>query len=400
MKFSTLNNINRFFAIFVLFVFISCNSQPSLKKQSPATIENAVKETDLTTITLTPKAEGRLGVETAMVEEKQIPTFFDLGGEIIAPPGQEVTIITPAAGTVLLGVENRAIQAGSRVGKGEEIMRLLLLPPEKDMIGAKEELEVRQVEYNVAKAKMDRAEQLVKDKAVSEKAYQEAQATLALASALLKAAQAKVNLLTGSNLDSAAAGLSNLVLESPMQGVVQQLYVASGQTVPASTPLFKVASQNPVWVRVPVYSGDLAKINRSQNAIVKTLGNANERYITNASPIEGPPLSDMNSASSDFYYKIDNSDGQFRIGMWVKVELMQHSQEYQLVIPFSSIVYDINGGTWLYVKKQENQFSRQRVEIANIIKDTAILRKGVSAGVEVVITAVAELYGTEFGGGK
>ena len=400
MKFSTLNNINRFFAIFVLFVFISCNSQPSLKKQSPATIENAVKETDLTTITLTPKAEGRLGVETAMVEEKQIPTFFDLGGEIIAPPGQEVTIITPAAGTVLLGVENRAIQAGSRVGKGEEIMRLLLLPPEKDMIGAKEELEVRQVEYNVAKAKMDRAEQLVKDKAVSEKAYQEAQATLALASALLKAAQAKVNLLTGSNLDSAAAGLSNLVLESPMQGVVQQLYVASGQTVPASTPLFKVASQNPVWVRVPVYSGDLAKINRSQNAIVKTLGNANERYITNASPIEGPPLSDMNSASSDFYYKIDNSDGQFRIGMRVKVELMQHSQEYQLVIPFSSIVYDINGGTWLYVKKQENQFSRQRVEIANIIIDTAILRKGVSAGVEVVITAVAELYGTEFGGGK
>ena len=279
-------------------------------------------------------------------------------------------------------------------------MRLLLLPPEKDMIGSKEELELRQVEYHVAQAKMDRAEQLLKDKAVSEKAFQEAQENLANASALLKAAQAKVNLLAGTNLDSAASNFSTLVLESPMQGIILQLNVASGQTVPVSTPLFKVASQNPVWVRVPVYSGDLGKINRSQNAMVKLFGNSNQLFSTNASPIDGPPLSDISSASSDLYYKIENENERFRIGMRVKVELMQNSQEYQLVVPFSSIVYDINGGTWVYVKKQENVFSRQRVQIANILENVAILRKGVSVGDEVVITAVAELYGTEFGGGK
>ena len=111
MKFFTLKNINRIFAFLVLFVFMSCNSQPSSKKQSPAKIENGVKETELTTIALTPKAEGRLGLETAVVEKKNIPAFFELGGEIIAPPGQEVTVSSPAAGTVLLGVGNKTIQA-------------------------------------------------------------------------------------------------------------------------------------------------------------------------------------------------------------------------------------------------------------------------------------------------
>ena len=207
-------------------------------------------------------------------------------------------------------------------------------------------------------------------------------------------------MLNGADLNVAAADLSNLVLEAPLDGVVQQLYVASGQTVPASTLLFEVASQNPVWIRVPVYSGDVEKIDLSKNAIVNTLGNSSDQLKLEAKPIEGPPLSNSINATSDLYYEIDNSEGLFRVGMRVRVSLVKKAETSSLIVPWSSIVYDIHGGTWVYVKTADHVFSRRRVEMINIINDVAVLRRGVSIGDEVVTTAVAELYGTEFGGGK
>jgi len=371
--------------------------QKSDKKQSPAKVENQVKETALTTITLSEKAEQRLGIETALVASRNMPGSMELGGEVIAPPGTEVKVSAPAAGTI---VQNKAVSAGAKVKRGQEIMRLLLMPPEKDLMGAREEVTVKQVEYDVAQSKMERAEQLLKDRAISEKAHQEAQAALASASAALKAAKAKLSVLSGNSLDAAASDLSTLVLEAPIDGVLQQLYVAPGQTVPATTALFEVVSQNPVWVRVPIYAGDMSKIDLEKTAVVQSLGIKNQQIKTEAKSIQGPRLSNAISASSDLYYQMNNDEGLFRIGERVRVNLILKSESNSLVVPWSAIMYDIYGGTWIYVKVSPQIYSRRRVEVSRILDNFAVLTRGVNVGEEVVTTAAAELYGTEFGGGK
>jgi len=124
-------------------------------------------------------------------------------------------------------------------------------------MGAQENVAVKQVEYDVARAKMARTEQMLKDGATSEKALQEAQAQLATATAALNAARGKLNLLNGKGGDSADNGLSTLVLEAPVDGVLYHVYVAPGQTVPASTALFDVVSQpglgpGPCLLREPI----------------------------------------------------------------------------------------------------------------------------------------------------
>ena len=63
-------------------------------------------------------------------------------------------------------------------------------------------------------------------------------------------------------------------------------------------------------------------------------------------------------------------------------------------------MYDIYGGTWIYVKVSPQIYSRRRVEVSRILDNFAVLTRGVNVGEEVVTTAAAELYGTEFGGGK
>jgi RND family efflux transporter MFP subunit len=386
----------------ILLILFSCgkNHQAAEKSQPPAKLENVVPESALSTITLSPKAEERLGIEISTVKSRNLPASLKLGGEIISLPGNEVKVAAPVAGTMLKPMDGDVLIAGKFVKEGQEIMRLLLLPPEKDLLGAREDVAVKKKQFELAQAKVNRAEQLLANKAISEKAFEELQVELFSAKAALNAAIARLNLMSNTDLNTAAESLSTLALESPVNGVLQSILVAPGQTVPASTILFEVARLNPVWVRVPIYVGDLAKIDPGKDAIVKPLGTDQTSIFFKAKPVKGPLLSDANSASANLFYEIQNNDKLFRIGQKISVTLIQKSSEKSLVVPWSAILYDIYGGNWVYTRVAPNVYSRRRVEVSHIINEFAVLTRGVKVGDEVVVAGAAEIFGTEFGAGK
>ena len=394
--------LSQFFLIVFLFLFCSCGKSDQLadKSQPPAKVENAVKESALSTVTLSPKAEERLGIEISIVKQRNLPQSLKLGGEIISIPGNDVRAAAPVAGTVLKSKKGEIPPAGKYVKRGEEILRLLMLPPEKDLLGAREEVIVKQGQLELAQAKANRAKQLIASKAISEKVFEETQVELTRAKADLNAATARLNLLSHRDLDTAAGNLSTLVLGSPIEGVLQRIYVAAGQTVPASTVLFEVASLSPVWVRVPVYVGDLAKINLQKDASIQPLGKAQSSVFFSARLVPGPLLSDAGSASADLFFEMPNTDRLFRIGEKVSVSLLQKSPEDSLTVPSSAILYDIHGGNWVYIKIAPYVYSRCRVEVSHIVNDFAVLTRGLKAGDEVVVAGAAEIFGTEFGVGK
>ncbi len=380
----------------------SCGKGPesSEKLQPPAKIDNPVKETALATITLSPQAEKRLGIEVAKGEIRPLPESLALGGEIVSVPGKEIRASAPAPGTIL-GPENTdLLLPGATVKKGEPILRLLLMPPDKDLIGAREDVAVKQEQYDVARAKAERAKELLAVKAISEKANEDVQVELTKAGAALNAAVARLNLLTGTDIEEAAQSLSTLILESPVDGVLRRLLVSRGQTVAASTELFEVVGLDTVWVRVPVYAGDLDDIDVRKPASVRLLGQGRSPESVSARPVAGPPLSDPESASSDLYYEIGNNERLFRVGQKVAVSLIKKSVEDVIAVPWSAILYDFNGGTWVYVKIADHIYSRSRVEISHIVDGYAAVTRGLAEGSEVVTAGAAELFGTEFGVGK
>ncbi len=389
-----------FVAVFV--IVASCGKGPgsSEKPQPPAKIENAVKEATLTTVNLSAQAEERLGIEVAKAEVRPMPGSLVLGGEIVSLPGRGARISAPAAGTVLGPENTAALLPGEAVKKGQPVLRLLLLPPDKDLIGAREDVAVKQEQYDVAKVKAERAKELLAVKAVSEKAFEDVQVELAKAEAALNAAKARLNLLNGTDLEQAANSLSTLVLGSPVDGVLLRLLVSPGQTVSASTGLFEVVSLNRVWVRVPVYAGDLDDVDIRKPAAVRSLGWKGEPETFAAKPVAGPPLSDSAGASSDLYYELGNAERHFRAGEKVVVSLAKKSVGNTLVVPWSAILYDFNGGTWVYVKTADHTYARSRIEFSHVAEGYAVLTRGLAEGNEVVTAGAVELFGTEFGVGK
>ena len=69
----------------------------------------------------------------------------------------------------------------------------------------------------------------------------------------------------------------------------------------------------------------------------------------------------------------------------------------KLTAPYSSVVYDSDGGTWVYTVSKPLTFIRHRIVVETIKGNLAYLKNGPPSGTSVVTIGVAELYGAEKG---
>ena len=71
-------------------------------------------------------------------------------------------------------------------------------------------------------------------------------------------------------------------------------------------------------------------------------------------------------------------------------------QQGKKVVPYSSLIYDPKGETWVYINTGNRSYMRHKVVVDYIDGNLAYLKEGPSVGTVVASVAVAELYGTEF----
>jgi hypothetical protein len=176
--------------------------------------------------------------------------------------------------------------------------------------------------------------------------------------------------------------------------------VAPGQSVAAATPLFEVVAADPLWVRVPVYVGDTVAIDVARGATVLPLSAASGSPGRAARAVPGPPTADPLAATSDLFFQVANADRALRPGQRVEVLLRLRQPERVRVVPWSAVVYDIHGGTWVYENTAPHVFVRRRVDVRRVDGELAVLASGPGVGASVVSVGTAELFGTELGSGK
>ncbi len=80
----------------------------------------------------------------------------------------------------------------------------------------------------------------------------------------------------------------------------------------------------------------------------------------------------------------------------VRALKMKRSASLRQVVPYSSLIYDPQGQTWVYTSPQPRTFVRYKVEVDYIEGDMVVLKDGPPTGTVVASVGVAELYGTEF----
>ena len=103
------------------------------------------------------------------------------------------------------------------------------------------------------------------------------------------------------------------------------------------------------------------------------------------------------AAPNTLYFKVKGGTQGLQAGQSVGVRLVEPgSNTPKKVVPYSAILYDLTGDTWVYTNPEPSVFVRERVDIERIDKDLAVLNTGPAVGTQVVTIGAAELYGAEF----
>jgi RND family efflux transporter MFP subunit len=191
-----------------------------------------------------------------------------------------------------------------------------------------------------------------------------------------------------------------LQVTSPQSGVIRSLAVSRGQKVAIGSALFEVADTSTMWIRAPVYVGLLPDVETGVTAQIVDLDGRPSFEPRSATPVAAPPSADPITATADLYFETSNAEKRLRPGQRVAISLTLRGEDQSLVVPSKAILYDINGGTWVYAVVGDRSFERRRVAIRFTEQDRAVLAEGPPAGTQVVVDGVAELFGTEFGIGK
>jgi len=369
-------------------------STPAAPHGAPSTVAHRVAEGDLTTVTLTPEAESRLAIETAPAARRSIARARELGGEVVAPPGNAAVLQAPVAGMVR--AISRLHAAGTRVRRGDVLARLVpIAPVDRDLRAqASQQVAVAAARLDAAAARATRATSLAQDRAGSVRAAEEAAADRDVARAALVAARARASHLGSAPLDADVS----LTIRAPADGVVRQVLVSEGQAVAAGAPLFEVIAVDSLWVRVAVYAGDVTSIDDAAPARVRRLSEP-VGAARAANPVAGPPTADPVASTLDVFYAVDNGETPLRAGERVVVSVPLRAAREATVVPWSAVVFDVHGGAWVYEALRAHTFVRRRVEVERVEGEVAVLARGPAAGVAVVSVGAPELLGTEFGAG-
>ena len=358
---------------------------------APAKVSGPLlKEGDLATVTLTPLAETRLGIRVSPVTAGGQNEILRYTADVVLPPGQSLTVTAAVAGT--LRAAGAAITPGARVTAGQAIFTITpLLPLPRDLkVTAEAEVQQARTRLETAKLRKARADQMLKDEVGTVRAQEDARNELDLAQSALDAAAARFQQIQQAPLE----GDVTVAVRAPHTGMLRQMLAAPGQAVNAGTPLFEIVDFGSLWLKMPVYAGEARSIPPAAAVQVETLSGA---ALGAARPVAAPPSGDPLSATVDFYYQAPSG---LKPGEKVSVALAGRAGHALKRVPSSAIVFDVNGGNWVYVQAADHHYVRRRLFLDHTSGGYAYLASGPAAGTPVVIAGAAELWGVEFGAGK
>ena len=350
---------------------------------------------------LTEEAQTSIGIATAPVESQIIPSRISTTGWLAIKPGHEVTVKAVATGFVIAAEGGELASLGDAVTVGQNLgtLRVFVSPQEEaQLVAMKEEADIliRQslATLEAAQARLDRVERLSESGTVPGKEKQLVKETVERARAAYEETQHQLPFLPSEPYQRPLQ-LRATVIKSPSAGRLTKLHVQPRQLVIQGDPLWTISDWSSLWLRIPVFEGDLPRIDQTDPAEVSKPGIESPML---AMPTNIPQPTEHGRRTVDLFYEVANADGALRPGEAVSVELPTGKTAKQVVVPKSAVLWDGMANAWVYLEEEKNLFHRQRIQIGPTAGEVVVVEHGLSEGQYIVTVGAEALYGEEFKG--
>ncbi|MDE2387594.1 MAG: efflux RND transporter periplasmic adaptor subunit [Betaproteobacteria bacterium] len=328
-----------------------------------------------------PRADQPVPVTVIAVQPVKMPVSLET---IAQTEGAKEIEIRPRVGGILL---KRLYTEGMAVEAGQPLFLIDPEPFQNALAEARAAHNEQYVRVLRAKSDEDRQRQLLTEKFVSQRAYDLAQADLAIAEAALKAARVRVQ--------QAELNLSYTTVKAPEKGVTGRSQFSEGTLVSANSSLLTTLTQlSPIWVRFSFSDNEVAPVGehlteKNVHSVKMILPDGSEyqqegKINFAASKID--PLLGTQQLRATF----DNNEQRILPGKFVRVRVAAGKPRTVFIVPqIAVLTSDI--GRFVYVVNERNEAVQRPVIVDNWIGKDWIILDGLNAGDRVVVDNLIKL---------
>lgn len=304
----------------------------------------------------------------APVVREEFSNVIRTTGYTVAAPGDEVVISAKSNGIVRFSNSNLTV--GASIGAGQGLFTISGGDIAQGNIDAS--YQEARATYTTARANYERAQELVKDRIISEKDYLNAKVAF-------ENAQTQFNMV-GKNYS--AGGQANV---STISGYIKNIHISEGEYVTAGTPLATVSKNRKLLLQ--------ANLSQRYFGVLSTIKSANFRIngsddIYSTEELNGKVISygkstETGAAFIPVIFEVDNTGGLIA-GSSIEFFLKSLPVPDAIVIPVEALIEE-QGNFSVYVQTGGESFEKRDVKIGQTDGDKVQVFSGLSEGERVVI---------------
>lgn len=318
--------------------------------------------------------------DVAAIGARALSVSLPLSGSLA--PLNQATIKAKVSGEI----RETTVQEGQQVSSGQVLLRLDAADQRARLTQQQAMLDEAQARLSMASKNEANSQALLKQKYISQTAYDTTQNSVDLARASVKSAAAMVEI--------ARIALADTVIRAPMAGIVSKRHVQAGEKVAPDMPVYTIVNLAQLTLEAPVPSAEIPRIKIGQEVRFKVDGFGARDFSGKVARIN--PTTESGSRAMLVYIAVDNGDGALRGGMFAKGSIVTERSSVAPMVPLTALRTEKHG-TVVYAVV-DNKVVEQAVTLGlrNEDEGYAEVKEGLAPGTRVI---VAKLDGVKPGHG-
>lgn len=330
----------------------------------------------------------RIHIEASVADEAKIRTEVvrvgvlsrttPLTGEVATNPNKTANVAPPVAGRII----DVGVQAGDKVQAGQVIATLRVA----DIARVRGESAAAAARAATTQANAARVQHLAEKGLASTQENLTAQSEAAAVSAEANALNEQVRAL-GADV----RGNSDIVLRSPITGVVLSRTAVAGQPISTGQSIAEIADLSEVWFLARVFEKDLEHVTPGAQAEI-TLNAYPERRFAGVVDYVAQQI-DPVARTVLARIRVTNGDLALRVGLFGVARIAVSNGEARppaLLVPRNAIT-DIGKKPVVFVRQADGDFERHEVTLGESALGITEVVQGLREGEHVVVDGVFTL---------
>jgi len=275
---------------------------------------------------------------------------------------------------VAADVEAMLVPEGVPVKRGQIIVRL-------DSTDLKARLSTQQAAEEEARARLALAiknresnQMLLKQKFISQNAFDVAQNNVELAQAGLKSAR--------SQLEIVRRACNDALVRAPMDGIISKRFVQTGEKVAPDMALFSLVDLKQLIFEAQVPASDIPRVKVGQEVRFHVDGFESRLFSGQVTRIN--PMAELGSRSMLVYVLVNNADGALKGGMFAKGQITLDQSAIAPLLPLAALRQE--KGLDVVYKIKHNQVVVQPVTLGLRNEEEGLIEvtSGLAPGEQVI----------------